>query len=71
MAPSLMEFRRPLIHETGPVSKTSAQCHIVPGMELTIFPNSLHMCRERQNEFALEERAVDPGHQRQYLQLSQ
>ena len=52
MALSLVEFRKQLIYETGPVSRSSTQCHIVPSVALVIFPNFLHECRERQNWFA-------------------
>lgn len=67
MALSLLEFRLQLIYVTGRVSRSSTQCHIVPSVALVSFPNSLHVFRERQNWFALEEREVYPGHQVQYL----
>ena len=71
MALSFMEFRRQLIHKTGCVSWSSAQCHVVPGVALAVFPNSLHVYEERQSWFALEEREAYPGHQGQHLQTSQ
>lgn len=72
MALSLMEFRMQLIYETGRVSRNSTQCHTVPTAALVIFPpHSLHIWRERQNWFALEESEVYPAHQVQYLQISQ
>lgn len=71
MALPLKEFRRQLIQETGRVSRSSAQCHVVPGVALAVFPNSLHVYEGRQSWFAQEEREVYPGHQGQYLQTFQ
>lgn len=48
MALSLTASSVRLIYETGHVSRSSVQSHIVPRVALAIFPNSLHVCRERQ-----------------------
>lgn len=46
----------------------TAHCRMVPSLALVIFPHPLHVCRERQNWFALEEREADPAHPVEYLQ---